>query len=86
MHGKFDLGTIRYAYRYNDDDTILSIPCDGIEVEHDDSKIVRVDRDCFFTVNDGEEFMSTLITLQECLKMLSTIDFKNEMLFYVSSW
>ena len=86
LEGEFDLGSISYAYRYNDDDSITSIPCDGVEVEKYSGGLDRVDKDFFFSVQDGEGFVSNLNSLREAIRVLARINFDTEMLFYVSSW
>lgn len=86
LEGEFNLGSINYAYRYNDDGSITSIPCDGVEVEGYSGGLDRVDKDFFFSVKDGGNFIATLNSLRECIKVLADVDFEKEMLFYVSSW
>ena len=86
LEGEFDLGSISYAYRYNDDDSITSIPCDGVEVEKYSGGLDRVDKDFFFSAQDGEGFVSNLNSLREAIRVLARINFDTEMLFYVSSW
>ena len=86
LEGEFDLGSINYAYRYNDDNSITSIPCDGVEVEKYSGGLDRVDKDFFFSVQDGERFVSNLNSLREAIRVLARINFDTEMLFYVSSW
>ena len=86
LEGEFDLGSINYAYRYNDDNSITSIPCDGVEVEKYSGGLDRVDKDFFFSVQDGEGFVSNLNSLREAIRVLARINFDTEMLFYVSSW
>ena len=86
LEGEFDLGSINYAYRYNDDNSITSIPCDGVEVEKYSGGLDRVDKDVFFSVQDGEGFVSNLNSLREAIRVLARINFDTEMLFYVSSW
>ena len=86
LEGEFDLGSINYAYRYNDDNSITSIPCDGVEVEKYSGGLDRVDKDFFFSVQDGERFVNNLNSLREAIRVLARINFDTEMLFYVSSW
>ena len=86
LEGEVDLGSINYAYRYNDDNSITSIPCDGVEVEKYSGGLDRVDKDFFFSVQDGEEFVCNLNSLREAIRVLARINFDTEMLFYVSSW
>ena len=86
LEGEFDLGSINYAYRYNDDNSITSIPCDGVKVEKYSGGLDRVDKDFFFSVQDGERFVSNLNSLREAIRVLARINFDTEMLFYVSSW
>lgn len=86
FEGEFDLGSINYAYRYNDDDSITSIPCDGVEIEKYSGGIERIDKDFFCSIKDGVNFISSLNSLRDCIKVLADVDFGKEMLFYVSSW
>ena len=83
---QFRDGSYYVRFSLNDDDSIISIPCDGVEVEKYSGGLDRVDKDFFFSVQDGEGFVSNLNSLREAIRVLARINFDTEMLFYVSSW